>query len=356
VLAFLAEYRAEMYREVEGDDVILEKDPNYVLTDAGKAHLRCNGAQPLTINECVCLLVTAPLPNSPNPSAPAKPDINQYAAWLGMDPELDRHLLWIARAGLNTDLPEDWRPCKSPEGEVYYFNFNSGDSTWDHPCDEEFRQLYREQRQLAVIAAQQRLAWTACTLASGNTPRDDSREQRGRERRLAALKKRRGGDSGGARGSTGSRGHPAAVARRGKAAAAAAGSAIPATLSRRQRADPSRQRPQSTGSSAASSPPFRTLTKARSSSAEEQGQAATLEEERRAPASGRERTTPPGDDDVASGTAGGDESAGLLRDAAAPNSPPGSLPPDSPTGSSSTRRRKAGRTAQGVGSASKSLA
>ena len=39
-----------MYREIEGEDVILEKDPTYVLTVA---------------------------------------DIEQYASWLGMDLELD---------------------------------------------------------------------------------------------------------------------------------------------------------------------------------------------------------------------------------------------------------------------------
>ena len=96
-----------MYREIEGEDVILEKDPTYVLTVA---------------------------------------DIEQYASWLGMDLELDAHLFWIAKAGLMTELPEDWKPCKSPDGEVYYFNFATGESQWDHPCDEEFRELYREQR------------------------------------------------------------------------------------------------------------------------------------------------------------------------------------------------------------------
>ena len=106
-----------MYREIEGEDVILEKDPTYVLTED---------------------------------------DIEQYASWLGMDLELDSHLFWIARAGLMTELPEDWKPCKSPDGEVYYFNFASGESQWDHPCDEEFRELYREQRQASIIAAQQR--------------------------------------------------------------------------------------------------------------------------------------------------------------------------------------------------------
>ena len=117
-----------MYREIEGEDVILEKDPTYVLTVA---------------------------------------DIEQYASWLGMDLELDAHLFWIAKAGLMTELPEDWKPCKSPDGEVYYFNFASGESQWDHPCDEEFRELYREQRQISIVASQQRLAWAACVWATG---------------------------------------------------------------------------------------------------------------------------------------------------------------------------------------------
>jgi hypothetical protein len=34
-------------------------------------------------------------------------------------------------------LPEEWKPCKTSDTEeIYYFNFKSGDSTWDHPCDE----------------------------------------------------------------------------------------------------------------------------------------------------------------------------------------------------------------------------
>ena len=30
---------------------------------------------------------------------------------------------------------------------VYYFNFASGESTWDHPCDEHYRSLYEKQKQ-----------------------------------------------------------------------------------------------------------------------------------------------------------------------------------------------------------------
>ena len=31
-------------------------------------------------------------------------------------------------------------------GEIYYFNFSSGDSVWDHPCDEYFKDMVEEER------------------------------------------------------------------------------------------------------------------------------------------------------------------------------------------------------------------
>jgi hypothetical protein len=33
----------------------------------------------------------------------------------------------VAREGLKAPLPADWKPCKSPEGEIYYFNFTTGE-------------------------------------------------------------------------------------------------------------------------------------------------------------------------------------------------------------------------------------
>ena len=79
-----------------------------------------------------------------------------------MDIEMEQHLLWIAQEGLLEEPPAEWKPCKSPDGDIYYFNFKTGESMWDHPCDESFRELYREQRELSLMAARQRLAWKAC--------------------------------------------------------------------------------------------------------------------------------------------------------------------------------------------------
>lgn len=30
---------------------------------------------------------------------------------------------------------------KTPQGDIYYFNFSTGESIWDHPCDEFYRQV-----------------------------------------------------------------------------------------------------------------------------------------------------------------------------------------------------------------------
>ena len=78
---------------------------------------------------------------------PSQDEIDEYAKWLGMDLVQDKDLQWIAREGLKAPLPEHWKPCKTTDtDEIYYFNFSSGESTWDHPCDEYYRTLYEEQR------------------------------------------------------------------------------------------------------------------------------------------------------------------------------------------------------------------
>ena len=90
-----------------------------------------------------------------------------YAAFCGGQ-DKDEDLFWIAREGLKAPLPENWKPCKTTDEEVspteprcgaitvpsadmcgcsqiYYFNFATGESVWDHPCDEYYRNLYHEE-------------------------------------------------------------------------------------------------------------------------------------------------------------------------------------------------------------------
>ena len=60
-----------------------------------------------------------------------------------MNLEEDPDLLFIAIEGLKAPLPEPWKACRTKSGEIYYFNFESGDSTWEHPLDEIYRQKYK---------------------------------------------------------------------------------------------------------------------------------------------------------------------------------------------------------------------
>ena len=65
---------------------------------------------------------------------PTEREITEYAKWIGMDVEADATLMWIAREGLKSKLPAQWKACRAPTGELYYFNFETGDSSWDAPA------------------------------------------------------------------------------------------------------------------------------------------------------------------------------------------------------------------------------
>jgi hypothetical protein len=73
---------------------------------------------------------------------PSEQEVKEYAEWLGMDMEDDASLVWIARDGLKAQVPKPWRPCQSTDGDIFYFNFQTGESSWDHPCDEHYRAMY----------------------------------------------------------------------------------------------------------------------------------------------------------------------------------------------------------------------
>ncbi|ESL09733.1 hypothetical protein TRSC58_02543 [Trypanosoma rangeli SC58] len=79
-------------------------------------------------------------------SVPTQEEIEEYAEWLGIDVEKEPGLLWVAREGLRTPLPAEWRACRTGEGEVYYFNFLTGESKWEHPTDEVFKEKVVEER------------------------------------------------------------------------------------------------------------------------------------------------------------------------------------------------------------------
>jgi len=90
--------------------------------------------------------------------APSKDDVEEYAAWLGMDLLEDSELLWIAREGLLAPLPKPWKPCQTEENDIFYFNFQTGESTWDHPCDARYRQMYIGKKREKIARKEKKLA------------------------------------------------------------------------------------------------------------------------------------------------------------------------------------------------------
>ncbi|KAJ7990221.1 hypothetical protein DPEC_G00298060 [Dallia pectoralis] len=78
---------------------------------------------------------------------PSEQEIHEYAREIGINPDREPELLWLAREGIVAPLPPEWKPCQDVTGDVYYFNFSSGQSTWDHPCDEQYRSLVNQERE-----------------------------------------------------------------------------------------------------------------------------------------------------------------------------------------------------------------
>merc|ERR1719215_1069811 len=96
-----------------------------------------------------------------------------------MDLIKDRELFWLARAALKTPVPKPWKPCRMEDSDdIFYFNFETGESIWDHPCDLEFKQVY--EKQIAERKAKEQ--------AQGSRPRpeDEQHESRSAEQAPSA--------------------------------------------------------------------------------------------------------------------------------------------------------------------------
>ncbi|XP_040902771.1 centrosomal protein of 164 kDa-like isoform X2 [Toxotes jaculatrix] len=84
---------------------------------------------------------------------PSEQEIQEYAKEIGIDPDCEPELLWLAREGIVAPLPHEWKPCQDVTGDIYYFNFSTGQSTWDHPCDEHYRRLVAQERERTQLTA-----------------------------------------------------------------------------------------------------------------------------------------------------------------------------------------------------------
>ena len=59
-----------------------------------------------------------------------------------MEPTEDTDLLWIAEEALTAGEPEGWSEQMDPNGNLYYYNDTTGQSSRQHPLDEYYQNLY----------------------------------------------------------------------------------------------------------------------------------------------------------------------------------------------------------------------
>ncbi|XP_035225761.1 centrosomal protein of 164 kDa-like isoform X2 [Stegodyphus dumicola] len=73
-------------------------------------------------------------------------DILEYAKQIGIDVENEKHLMWIAEEGLAAKVPEPWLILSDDKDRIFYYNKNTGETSWLHPLDKEYSALVSEER------------------------------------------------------------------------------------------------------------------------------------------------------------------------------------------------------------------
>ncbi|XP_073780258.1 centrosomal protein of 164 kDa isoform X2 [Danio rerio] len=129
---------------------------------------------------------------------PSEQEIHEYALEIGIDPQREPELLWLAREGMVAPLPAEWKPCQDVTGEVYYFNFSTGQSTWDHPCDEQYRQLVLQERERTHTHAG-RAAPSTNVCSSSGAPQKKKKKKKEEKKEKRDKKKEKKREAEGAR-------------------------------------------------------------------------------------------------------------------------------------------------------------
>ena len=82
------------------------------------------------------------------PHEPTQEEIRDYAKWLGADLNKDQDLFYIAREALLAKIPPGWKlyQKKDGSGDPFYFNVKTGESSWDHPLDQHYKDLFAAEK------------------------------------------------------------------------------------------------------------------------------------------------------------------------------------------------------------------
>eukprot|EP00741_Cyanophora_paradoxa_P014312 tig00020780_g13803.t1 len=69
---------------------------------------------------------------------------------LGIDPELEPHLLSIAEEAYDAPLPAPWRQIDDGQGRLYFYNDETDVSQWEHPLDKHYRAYLSVRRRMGA--------------------------------------------------------------------------------------------------------------------------------------------------------------------------------------------------------------
>ena len=68
--------------------------------------------------------------------------------------------LWVDLSeGVSAPVPSPWKACTQNKDDIFYFNFETSESIWDHPLDEMFKATVERCRREKVLRV--------CSVAGG---------------------------------------------------------------------------------------------------------------------------------------------------------------------------------------------
>ena len=73
----------------------------------------------------------------------------EYARYLGIEPEEDAEMMWIAKEALTAEVPDGWTECNE-DGQTFYFHEAEDRSSWEHPMDAHYKELVKETRRSSL--------------------------------------------------------------------------------------------------------------------------------------------------------------------------------------------------------------
>ena len=78
---------------------------------------------------------------------PTEEEIAQHAEYLGLRPGEDGELLWVAEQSLCAPVPDGWRILEDHLGGVFFVSGDTGEATYRHPLEQDYRALARMMRE-----------------------------------------------------------------------------------------------------------------------------------------------------------------------------------------------------------------